>query len=367
MESPLIKEYQDAYKSKDSNEVVKNEMGLRDFNDSSKEGVKSKENEHVGLGDFDELYEEIVDGSSGIEKDRDCVMDLDDDGKETESNVSAMGDENTIGEQDGNDYEYEGGDAATHGIDLYRFSKCIHDGDDLLNQQKITCVVSERSRFRRKKKGRTHVEGYMHQIESMMLVLGSVWVSASSTTIRVFLRCEIDGFLVHTHMEFLDRKMVKNGYKMAICGMNKLDDGVNGSFAIMGVFPKCNFEGLLVAKQVILLDRKMAGNDDKRMVYGLNKWGKGGTRKKGQKDTSNTCIQEWEAQNETGNVKYEKGMIKMKLDFMSFQKGVWQKMGIGFVVVVDFVVCFGKFVEMQEKLVVEIEEKLVARESSELG
>ncbi|GJX05120.1 hypothetical protein Tco_0191036 [Tanacetum coccineum] len=40
---------------------------------------------------------------------------------------------------------------------------------------------------------------------------------------------------------------------------------------------------------------------------------------------------------------------------------------IGFVVVVDFVVCFGKFVEMQEKLVVEIEEKLVARESSELG
>ncbi|GKF53681.1 hypothetical protein Tco_0160591, partial [Tanacetum coccineum] len=40
---------------------------------------------------------------------------------------------------------------------------------------------------------------------------------------------------------------------------------------------------------------------------------------------------------------------------------------IGFVVVVDFVVCFRKFVEMQEKLVVEIEEKLVARESSELG
>ncbi|GJY20172.1 hypothetical protein Tco_0392738 [Tanacetum coccineum] len=40
---------------------------------------------------------------------------------------------------------------------------------------------------------------------------------------------------------------------------------------------------------------------------------------------------------------------------------------IGFVVVVDFVVCFGKFVEMQEKIFVEIEEKLVARESSELG
>ncbi|GJX99277.1 putative reverse transcriptase domain-containing protein [Tanacetum coccineum] len=62
--------------SKDSNEVVKNEMGLRDFNDSSKEGVKSKENEHVGLGDFNELCEEIVDGSSGIEKDSDCVIDL---------------------------------------------------------------------------------------------------------------------------------------------------------------------------------------------------------------------------------------------------------------------------------------------------
>ncbi|GKD10948.1 ribonuclease H-like domain-containing protein [Tanacetum coccineum] len=32
-----------------------------------------------------------------------------------------------------------------------------------------------------------------------------------------------------------------------------------------------------------------------------------------------------------------------------------------------FIVCFGKFVEMQEKLFVEIEEKLVARESSEFG
>nr|GEW43491.1 hypothetical protein [Tanacetum cinerariifolium] len=192
-------------KSKDSNEVVKNETGLRDFNDSSKEGVKSKENEHVGLGDFDEFCEEIVDGSSGIEKDSDCVMDLDDDGKETESK----------------DCEYEGGDAATRGIDVYRFSECIHDGHDLLNQQKITCVVTKRSRFRRKKKGKTHVECYMHQIE------------------------------IHTPMKFLDRKMVKNGYKMAICGINKLYDGVNRSFSIMGVFPKCNFEGLLAAKQVI--------------------------------------------------------------------------------------------------------------------
>ncbi|GJV95490.1 hypothetical protein Tco_1547067 [Tanacetum coccineum] len=86
--------------SKDSKEVVKNEMGLRNFNDSSKEGIKSKENEHVGLGGFDELCEEIVNDSSRIEKDSNCVMDLDNNDKETESRVSAMGYENTIGEQE---------------------------------------------------------------------------------------------------------------------------------------------------------------------------------------------------------------------------------------------------------------------------
>ncbi|GKF05488.1 hypothetical protein Tco_0036156, partial [Tanacetum coccineum] len=36
-------------------------------------------------------------------------------------------------------------------------------------------------------------------------------------------------------------------------------------------------------------------------------------------------------------------------------------------VVVGFVVDFGNFVEIQQKLVVEFIEKLVARESSELG
>nr|GFA17262.1 hypothetical protein [Tanacetum cinerariifolium] len=60
----------------------------------------------------------------------------------------------------------------------------------------------------RKKEGRTDAEGYMDQIESMMLVIRIVWASASSTTIRVFLRCELDGFLVPTPMEFLDRTMV---------------------------------------------------------------------------------------------------------------------------------------------------------------
>ncbi|GKA66492.1 hypothetical protein Tco_0766300, partial [Tanacetum coccineum] len=128
----------------------------------------------------DELCEEIVVNSSGIEKYSDYVMNLYDNGKETESRVSAMGDENTIGEQDGKTF--------------------------------------------------------------------------------------------HNPMEFFGLKMDESGYtKMTICDLNKLDDGVNGSFAIMGVFSKCNFEGLLPAKQVILLDRKMMGNGDKRVVYGFAK------------------------------------------------------------------------------------------------
>nr|GEX85720.1 hypothetical protein [Tanacetum cinerariifolium] len=226
-------------KSKDSNEVVKNETGLRDFNDSSKEGVKSKENEHVGLRDFDELCEEIVDGSSGIEKDSDCMMDLDDDGKETESK----------------DCEYESGDAATRDSGGFTSENGVN-GRRYAVQNVNLSITSGTLTFEnglcRKKKGRTHVECYMHQIE------------------------------IHTPMEFLDRKMVKNGYKMAICGINKLYDG----------------------------------ETRQKMVYGLNKWGKGGTiGKKGKKDTLSICIQEQEAQNESGNVKY-----KMKLDFMSFKK-----------------------------------------------
>ncbi|GJU62345.1 hypothetical protein Tco_1244180 [Tanacetum coccineum] len=51
-----------------------------------------KENEHIGLDGFDELWEQMVDDSSGIEKDTDCVMVLDDDCKETESRVSKMDD-----------------------------------------------------------------------------------------------------------------------------------------------------------------------------------------------------------------------------------------------------------------------------------
>ncbi|GJS35380.1 hypothetical protein Tco_0533762 [Tanacetum coccineum] len=168
--------------------------------------------------DFDELCEEIVVNSSGIEKYSDYVMNLYDNGKETESRVSAMGDENTIGEQYGNEKEDVEFILGVHllrkcnGLRLVEAQDCEYEGDD----------AATRGRF-------------------------------------------------PTPMEFLDRKMAESGYKMTICDLNKLDDGVNGSFAIMGVFSKCNFEGLLPAKQVILLDRKMMGNGDKRVVYGLNK------------------------------------------------------------------------------------------------
>ncbi|GJU75222.1 hypothetical protein Tco_1272292 [Tanacetum coccineum] len=39
--------------------------------------------------------------------------------------------------------ENEGGDAATRGLDVNRFSECIHNGDDLLNQQKVILVVGD--------------------------------------------------------------------------------------------------------------------------------------------------------------------------------------------------------------------------------
>ncbi|GKA35215.1 hypothetical protein Tco_0721706 [Tanacetum coccineum] len=91
---------------KDSSEVVNNNVGLKALVELSKERVDKiastnlneiednglKENEHIGLDGFDELWEQMVDDSSGIEKDTDCVMVLDDDCKETESRVSKMDD-----------------------------------------------------------------------------------------------------------------------------------------------------------------------------------------------------------------------------------------------------------------------------------
>ncbi|GJW87380.1 hypothetical protein Tco_0162720 [Tanacetum coccineum] len=72
---------------------------------------------------------------------------------------------------------------------------------------------------------------------------------------------------------------------------------------------------------------------------------------------------------EIGFGSHGRKLSKSSNDAKSARSGMifGRSLKIGFVVVVDFVVCFGKFVEMQEKLVVEIEEKLVARESSELG
>nr|GEW70490.1 hypothetical protein [Tanacetum cinerariifolium] len=147
----------DSSKSKDSNEVVKNKMRLKDFNNSSKEGVKSKEAEHVGLGVFDELCEEIVGDSSGIEKDNDCVMDLDDDSKETESRVSVVGDEITIGEQDGNCKEDD-----EFGLSVHLLGKCYGLKLKIMNMKVVMLLLVKW--HLRKKEGRIDVEAYMDQI-----------------------------------------------------------------------------------------------------------------------------------------------------------------------------------------------------------
>ncbi|GKA78692.1 hypothetical protein Tco_0785229 [Tanacetum coccineum] len=97
----------DAYHlAKYSSEVVNNNVGLKALVELSKERVDKiastnlsevkdnglKENKHIGLDGFDELWEQMVDDSSGIEKDTDCVMVLDDDCKKSKSRVSEMDD-----------------------------------------------------------------------------------------------------------------------------------------------------------------------------------------------------------------------------------------------------------------------------------
>nr|GEV81845.1 hypothetical protein [Tanacetum cinerariifolium] len=81
--------------------MVNNNIDLNNLVELSKERVDKiastylsevghnglNENEHIRLDGFAELFEEMVDDSSGIEKDSDCVMVLDDDCKETESRV----------------------------------------------------------------------------------------------------------------------------------------------------------------------------------------------------------------------------------------------------------------------------------------
>ncbi|GKA33026.1 zinc finger, CCHC-type, retrotransposon gag domain protein [Tanacetum coccineum] len=52
-------------------------------------------------------------------------------------------------EDEDQDCENEGGDVSTRGPDVYRFLECIHDGDDLLNRQIITCVVDVLDRRKR--------------------------------------------------------------------------------------------------------------------------------------------------------------------------------------------------------------------------
>nr|GEY04216.1 hypothetical protein [Tanacetum cinerariifolium] len=92
-----------------------------------------------------ELCEDIVDDSSEIEEDSDCVMVLDETCKEDVS----LGSHIVVALIDVSSFspigialvcENKGIDAAIHDLDDYRFSEYIHDGDDLLNQPKITCV-----------------------------------------------------------------------------------------------------------------------------------------------------------------------------------------------------------------------------------
>nr|GEV48569.1 zinc finger, CCHC-type [Tanacetum cinerariifolium] len=107
----------------------------------SSDGMMDCEEDQKGR----ELCEDIVDDSSEIEEDSDCVTVLDETCKED----VCLGSHIVVALIDVSSFspigialvcENKGIDAAINDLDDYKFSECIHDGDDILNQPKITCV-----------------------------------------------------------------------------------------------------------------------------------------------------------------------------------------------------------------------------------
>ncbi|GJV91943.1 hypothetical protein Tco_1539756, partial [Tanacetum coccineum] len=104
-----------------------------------------------------------------------------------------------------------------------------------------------------------------------------------------------DVLLVPTPKKFLDTKIVKNGDKPRVYGLNQWGNGIiedaNLSFVLlietksckklvlcwenepsttMGVFSQKDSNGLLAVVRVTFVNKKLVDSGDRRVVYGLN-------------------------------------------------------------------------------------------------
>lgn len=97
---------------------VKNNMGLRDFDDSGIEDVKGKEHERIGLNGFDEL----------------CKTDVD--CNKTELRVSEMDDSLTVDSAAG----YDGEQVGIENIGLKSYEESSKKVDEIRKNKQRTCL-----------------------------------------------------------------------------------------------------------------------------------------------------------------------------------------------------------------------------------